>query len=133
MLIKIAWNFCTIYFQDRHIYDFQKTNGRLTECWCAVGCIETRNQSQMLLFFFLCVCVYHSIISRLWEQFLTSQIVVQRLVTGHLRVMTCAANQYIAVVMEQYQRATTTHVTSMVTVSIGKTISDPTVQGRLLE
>ncbi|GFU71591.1 HTH_Tnp_Tc3_2 domain-containing protein [Trichonephila clavipes] len=75
--------------------------------------------------------VHHSVISRLWKQFQTTQTVVQRPVGGPPRVTTPTEDRYIAIVAKRNRRATSTRVTSMVTVSIGKAISAATVRRRL--
>ncbi|GFU21718.1 HTH_Tnp_Tc3_2 domain-containing protein [Trichonephila clavipes] len=57
--------------------------------------------------------------------------VVRRPVGGRPRVTTPAEGRYIAIVAKRNHRATSTHVTSMVTASIGKAISAATVRRKL--
>ncbi|GFV71805.1 transposable element Tcb2 transposase [Trichonephila clavipes] len=94
-----------------------------SERWRAVGRIEA---GQSITLFF---GVHHSVISRLWKQFQTTQTVVRRPVGGRPRVTTPAEDRYIAIVTKRNRRATSTSVTSMVTAFIGKAIS--TVRRRL--
>ncbi|GFU72118.1 transposable element Tcb1 transposase [Trichonephila clavipes] len=61
----------------------------------------------------------------------TENTVVRRSVGGRPRVTTSAENRYIAIVAKRNRRATSTHVTSMVTASIGKAIFAATVRRRL--
>ncbi len=75
--------------------------------------------------------VHHSVISRLWKQLQTTQTVVRRPVAGRSRVTTFAEDRYIAIVAKQNRGATFTRVTSMVTESIVKAISEATVRRRL--
>ncbi|GBN31320.1 hypothetical protein AVEN_28090-1 [Araneus ventricosus] len=77
--------------------------------------------------------VHHSVISRLWKQFQTSQKVVRRPVAGRPRVTTPAEDRYIAVAAKRNRRSTSTRVTSMVAAAISKTISATTVRRRLQE
>ncbi|GFW16643.1 HTH_Tnp_Tc3_2 domain-containing protein [Trichonephila clavipes] len=56
---------------------------------------------------------------------------IRRPVGGRSRVTTPAEDRYIAIVVKQNRRATSTRVTSMVTTSIGKAISAATVCRRL--
>ncbi|GIY31221.1 transposable element Tcb1 transposase [Caerostris darwini] len=72
-----------------------------TECWNAVGGTEARQSIANVGLFFV---VHHSVISRLWKQFLTSQIVVRRPVAGHPRGSS-VENRYIAVVAKRNRRA----------------------------
>ncbi|GFU88587.1 HTH_Tnp_Tc3_2 domain-containing protein [Trichonephila clavipes] len=99
-----------------------------SECWRAVGRIEAGQSITGVAIFF---GVHHSVISRLWKQFQTTQTVVRRPAGGRTSVTTPAEDQYIAVVAKRNRRATSIHVTSMVTVSIGKDISAVTVRRRL--
>ncbi|GFW37856.1 transposable element Tc1 transposase [Trichonephila clavipes] len=57
--------------------------------------------------------------------------VVRRPVGGRPRVTTSAEDKYIAIVAKRNRRATSTHVPSMVTASIGMVISAATVRRRL--
>ncbi|PRD27446.1 UNVERIFIED_CONTAM: hypothetical protein NCL1_35329 [Trichonephila clavipes] len=94
-----------------------------SERWRAVGCIEAgQSISDVALFF----GVHHSVISRLWKQFQTTQTGVRRPVGGRPRVTTPAADRYIDIVAKRNHIATSTCVTSMVTASIGKAISAAT-------
>ncbi|GFU70067.1 transposable element Tcb2 transposase [Trichonephila clavipes] len=99
-----------------------------SESWRAVGRIET---GQSITDVALFCGVLHSVISRLWKQFQTTQTVVRRPVGGRPRVTTPAEDRYIAIVAKRNRRATSTRVTSMVTASIGKAISAATVGRRL--
>ncbi|GFU00803.1 HTH_Tnp_Tc3_2 domain-containing protein [Trichonephila clavipes] len=99
-----------------------------SECWRAVGRIEAGQSTTDVALFF---GVHHSVISRLWKQFQTTQTVVRRPVGGRPRVTTPAEDQYIAIVAKRNRRAISTRVTSMVTASIGKAISAATVRRRL--
>ncbi|GFU15933.1 transposable element Tcb2 transposase [Trichonephila clavipes] len=98
------------------------------ERWRAVGRIEAGQSITDVALFF---GVHHSVISRLWKQFQTTQTVVRRPVGGHPRVTTPAEDRYIAIIAKWNRRATTTRVTSIVTASIGKAISTATVRRRL--
>ncbi|GFW16980.1 transposable element Tcb2 transposase [Trichonephila clavipes] len=75
--------------------------------------------------------IHHSVISRVWKQFQTTQTVVRRPVGGRPRVTTPAKDRYIAIVDKRNRRATSIRVTSMVTASIGKAIYAATVRRRL--
>ncbi|GFT70444.1 transposable element Tcb1 transposase [Trichonephila clavipes] len=99
-----------------------------SERWRAVGRIEAGQSITDVAFFF---GVHHSVISRLWEQFQTTQTVVRRPVGSRPRVTTPEEDRYIAIVAKRNRRATSTRVTSMVTASIGKAISAATVPRRL--
>ncbi|GFX80381.1 transposable element Tcb1 transposase [Trichonephila clavipes] len=99
-----------------------------SEHWCVVGRIEAGQSITDVALFF---GIHHSVISRLWKQFQTTQTVVRRPVGGHPRVTNPAEDRYIAIVAKRNRRATSTRVTSMVTASIGKTISAATVRRRL--
>ncbi|GFX20963.1 HTH_Tnp_Tc3_2 domain-containing protein [Trichonephila clavipes] len=96
------------------------------ERWRAVGRIEAGQSITDVALFF---SVHHSVISRLWKQFQTTQTVVRRPVDP--RVTTPAEDRYIAIVAKRNRIATSTRVTSMVTASIGKAISAATVRRRL--
>ncbi|GFV37179.1 transposable element Tcb1 transposase [Trichonephila clavipes] len=95
---------------------------------CAVGRIEAGQSITDVALFF---GVHHSVISRLWKQFQTTQTVVQRPVGGHPRVTTPAEDRYIAIVAKWNLRVTSTRMTSMVTAFIGKAITAATERGRL--
>ncbi|GFW84149.1 transposable element Tcb2 transposase [Trichonephila clavipes] len=99
-----------------------------SECRRSVGRIEAGQSITDVALFF---GVHHSVISRLWKQFQTTQTVVRRPVGGCPRVTTPAEDRYIATVAKRNRRATFTRVTSMVTASIGKAISAATVRRRL--
>ncbi|KFM70849.1 hypothetical protein X975_27236, partial [Stegodyphus mimosarum] len=94
----------------------------------AVGRIEAGQSITDVALFF---GVHHSVISRLWKQFQTTQTVVRRPVADRPRVTTAAEDRYIAIVAKRNPRATSTRVTSMVIASIGKAISTATVRRRL--
>ncbi|GFU51663.1 transposable element Tcb2 transposase [Trichonephila clavipes] len=96
--------------------------------WRAVRRIEAGQSITDVVLFF---GVHHSVISRLWKQFQTTQTVVRRPVGGRPRVTTPAVDRYIAIVSKRNRRVTSTRVTSMVTASIGKAISAATVRRRL--
>ncbi|GFV15710.1 transposable element Tcb2 transposase [Trichonephila clavipes] len=99
-----------------------------SERWRAVGRIEAgQSITDVALFFGM----HHSVISRLWKQFQTTQTVVRRPVGGRPRVTTPAEDRYIAIVAKRNRRATSTRVTSMVTASFGKAISAATIRRRL--
>ncbi|GFW87319.1 HTH_Tnp_Tc3_2 domain-containing protein [Trichonephila clavipes] len=99
-----------------------------SERWRAAGRIEAGQSITDVALFF---GILHSVISRFWEQFQTTQTVVRRPVGGHPRVTTPVEVRYIAIVAKWNRRATSTRVTSMVTASIGKAISAATVRRRL--
>ncbi|KFM76794.1 hypothetical protein X975_24670, partial [Stegodyphus mimosarum] len=92
--------------------------------WLDVGRIEAGQSITDASLFF---GIHHSVISRLWKQFQTTQTVVRRPVADHPRVTTTAEDRYIVIVAKRNRRVTSTHVTSMVTASIGKAISAATV------
>ncbi|GFY02481.1 transposable element Tcb2 transposase [Trichonephila clavipes] len=94
----------------------------------AVGSIETGQSIPDVALFF---GVHHSVISRLWKQFRTTQTVVRRPVGGRPRVTDPAEDRFIAIVSKQNHRVTSTRVTSMVTAFIGKAISAATVCRKL--
>ena len=89
----------------------------------AVGRIEARQSITHVSIFF---GAHQSVISRLWKQFQTTQVVVQRPVAGRPRVTTPAKDRYIAILAKQNRQAILTRVTHMVTASIGKAISAAT-------
>ncbi|GFS71673.1 HTH_Tnp_Tc3_2 domain-containing protein [Trichonephila clavipes] len=99
-----------------------------SERWSAVGHIEAGQSITDVALYF---GVHYSVISRLWKQFQTTQTVVRRPVGCLPRVTTPSEDQYIAIVAKWNHRVTSTRVTSMVTASIGKTISAATVRRRL--
>ncbi|GFT52097.1 transposable element Tcb1 transposase [Trichonephila clavipes] len=99
-----------------------------SEHWRAVGRIEA---GQSITYFALFFGVHHSVISRLWKQFQTTQTVIRRLLGCRQSFTTPAEDRYIAIVAKRNRRATSTRVTSMVTASIGKAISAATVRRRL--
>ncbi|GFU88183.1 HTH_Tnp_Tc3_2 domain-containing protein [Trichonephila clavipes] len=76
--------------------------------------------------------VHHSVISRLWKQFQTTQTVVRRPV-GCIGqgLQPPVEDRCIAIAAKRNRRPTSTRVTSMVTASIAKTISAATVRRRL--
>ncbi|GFV74463.1 uncharacterized protein TNCV_5129051 [Trichonephila clavipes] len=86
------------------------------ELWRAVGCIEAGQSFTDVALLF---GVHHSVISRLWKQFQTTQAVVRRPVGGRPRVTTPAEDRYISIVAKRNRRTSSTCVTSMVTASIG--------------
>ncbi|GFS51485.1 transposable element Tcb1 transposase [Trichonephila clavipes] len=87
-----------------------------SERWRAVGLIEVgQSITEVALFF----GVHHSVISRLWKQFQSTQTVVRRPVGGRPRVTTPVEDRYIAIVAKQNYRVTSTRVISMVAASIG--------------
>jgi len=63
-----------------------------SERWWAVGRIGAGQSITDVARFF---GVHHSVISRLWKQFQTSQRVVRRPVIGRPRVMTPVEDRYI--------------------------------------
>ncbi|GFW53948.1 transposable element Tcb2 transposase [Trichonephila clavipes] len=99
-----------------------------SERWHAVGRIETGQSITNVAHFF---GVHHSVISRLWKQFQTTQAVVRRPVCGRPRVTTPVEDRNIAIVAKRNHRATSTRVTIMVTAYIGKAVSAATVCRRL--
>ncbi|GFX21924.1 transposable element Tcb2 transposase [Trichonephila clavipes] len=99
-----------------------------SDCWRAVGRIEAGQSITYVALFF---GVHHSVISRLWKQFQTTQTVVRGPVGGRPRVTTPTEDRYIAIVAKRNHRATSTRVTSMFAASIGKAISAATVLRRL--
>ncbi|GFT89347.1 transposable element Tcb2 transposase [Trichonephila clavipes] len=66
-----------------------------SEHWRAVGRIEAGQSITDVALFF---GVHHSVISRLWKQFQTTQTVVRRPVGGRPRVTTPVEDRYIAIV-----------------------------------
>ncbi|KFM77033.1 Transposable element Tcb2 transposase, partial [Stegodyphus mimosarum] len=99
-----------------------------SERWLAVGRIEAGQSITDVALFF---DVHHSVISRLWKQFQTTQTVVRRPLAGRPRVTAPAEDRYIAIVAKRNRRATSARVASMVIASIGKAISAVTVRPRL--
>ena len=99
-----------------------------SELWRAVERIEAGQSITDIALFF---GVHHSLISRLWKQLQTTQTVVRRLVAGRPRDTTPADDRYIAILAKWNRRATSTRMTSMATVSIGKAISTAIVRQRL--
>ncbi|KAF8797263.1 hypothetical protein HNY73_001548 [Argiope bruennichi] len=83
-----------------------------SECWRAAGRIEAEQSITDVALFF---GVHHSLFSRLWKQF---HIFIRRLVSDSPRVTTLSDDLYIAVVAKRNRRATSTRVTSMITVTI---------------
>ncbi|GFS99463.1 transposable element Tcb1 transposase [Trichonephila clavipes] len=99
-----------------------------SERWRAVGRIEAGQSITCVALFF---GVHHSVISRLWNQFQTTQTVARRPAGGRPRVTIPVEDRYIVIVAKRNRRATSSRVTSMVTASIGKAISAATVRRRL--
>ncbi|GFS65133.1 HTH_Tnp_Tc3_2 domain-containing protein [Trichonephila clavipes] len=99
-----------------------------SERWRAVGHIEVGQSITDVALFF---GVHHSVISRLWKQFQTTQTVIRRPIGSRPRVITPAKDRYIAIVAKRNSMVTSICVTSMVTASIGKSISAATVHRRL--
>ncbi|KFM65373.1 Transposable element Tcb2 transposase, partial [Stegodyphus mimosarum] len=99
-----------------------------SERWRAVGRIEAGQSITDVAVFF---GVHHSLISRLWKHFQTTQTVVRRPVAGRPRITTPAEDRYIAIIAKRNRRATYTRVTFMVPAFIGKAISAATVRRRL--
>ncbi|GBM06114.1 hypothetical protein AVEN_241932-1 [Araneus ventricosus] len=99
-----------------------------SERWRCAGRIETEQSITDVALFF---GVHHSVISRLWKQFQTSQTFVRRPIAGRPRVTNHAEDRNTAVVAKRNQRSISTHVTSMVAAGIGKTISATTFRQRL--
>ncbi|GFV34046.1 transposable element Tcb2 transposase [Trichonephila clavipes] len=122
--LKVSYN---LFSRHTCFYDFQNTN-KDSERWRAVGCIEARQSIIDVALFF---GVHHSVISRLWKQFQTTQTVVRKPVGGHPRVTTPTEDRYIAIVTKWNRRVTYTRGTSMVKAFIGKDISAATVRRRL--
>ena len=99
-----------------------------SEYWRFVGHIETgQSITDVALFFGF----HHSVISRLWKRFQTTQTVVQKPVADRPRVTTPAEYRYIAILIKRNCRATSALVTSMVTASNCKAISAAAVRRRL--
>ncbi|GFY05105.1 HTH_Tnp_Tc3_2 domain-containing protein [Trichonephila clavipes] len=96
--------------------------------WSAVGRIEAGQLITDLALFFR---FPHSVASRLWKQFETTQTVFRRPVAVRPRITNPEEDRYIAIVAKRNRRATSTRVTSMVTSSIGKAISSAKVRQRL--
>ncbi|GFV78472.1 uncharacterized protein TNCV_3477871 [Trichonephila clavipes] len=90
-----------------------------SERWCAVGCIESAQSITDVTLFF---GIHHTVISRLWKPFQTTQTVVRRPVGGRPRVTTPAEDRYIAIVVKRNRKVASTRVTSMVTAFIGGSI-----------
>ncbi|GFV81663.1 uncharacterized protein TNCV_1703201 [Trichonephila clavipes] len=99
-----------------------------SERWRAVGRIEAGQSITDVALFF---GVHHSVISRLWKQFQTTQTVFRRPVGGPPRVTTPEEDRYIAIVAQRNCKETSTRVSTMVTASISKAISAATVRRRL--
>ncbi|GFX88912.1 transposable element Tcb2 transposase [Trichonephila clavipes] len=94
----------------------------------AAGRIEAGQSITDVALFF---GVHHSVISRLWKQFQTTQTVVRRPVGNRPRITTPMEDRYVAIVAKRSRRVTSTRVTSMVAASICKAISAATVRRRL--
>ncbi|GFV06700.1 HTH_Tnp_Tc3_2 domain-containing protein [Trichonephila clavipes] len=122
--LKLSYN---LFSRHTYFYDFQKTNERFWALACCWRIEAGQSITHVALFF----GVHHSLISRLWKQFQTTQTVVRRPVGSHPRVTTPAEDRYIAIVAKWNHKATSTRVASMVTASIGKAISTATVRRRL--
>ncbi|GFV64275.1 transposable element Tcb2 transposase [Trichonephila clavipes] len=99
-----------------------------SERWRVVSRLEAGQSITDVTLFF---GAHHSVISRLWKQFQTTQIVVQRSVGCRPSVTTPEEDRYIAIVAKKNRRATSMRVTFMVTASIGKAIPAATVRRRL--
>lgn len=120
-------NFLCFVSRQSWFYGLQITNGRF---W-ALTCRRTHEAGQLISITALFFGFHHSVISRSWKQFLTYQTIVQIPVIGCSRISSLVVDRYIAVVVKRNGRATTTHVTSMVSAHIRKTISVITVQRKL--
>ena len=83
-----------------------------SERWRAVGRIEA---GQSITNVDLFVGVHYSVISHLWKQFQTTQMVFRKSLASCPRVTTPMEDRYIAILAERNCRATSTHVTSVVT------------------
>ena len=90
-----------------------------SEHWRAMGRIEAGQSITDVALFF---GILHSVISRLWKQFQTTQTVVRRLVSSRPRVTAPEKDRYIAILAKRNRRTTSTRLTSMLTVSIDKTV-----------
>lgn len=123
-----CFKFRRISFYDIRVGMAQRRRMVDSERWRAVGRIEAGQSIKDVALFF---GVDHSVISRLWTQFQTSQTVVRRPVPGRPRVTAPSEDRYIALVAKRNRRATSTTVTSMVSAALGKTISASTVRRRL--
>ena len=99
-----------------------------SERWCHVGSIEAGQSITDAALFF---GVHHSVNSRLWKQFQTTQTVIQKPVAGFLRVTAPVEDGNIVILAKRNRRATSTRVISVVTASIGKAISASIVLVRL--
>ncbi|GBN29998.1 hypothetical protein AVEN_266526-1 [Araneus ventricosus] len=99
-----------------------------SERWRSAGRIETGQSIIDVALFF---GVHHSVISRLWKQFQTSQIFVRRPVAGRPRVTNHAEDRFIAVAAKRNRRSNSTRVTSIVAATIVTTISATTFRQRL--
>ncbi|GFT26600.1 transposable element Tcb2 transposase [Trichonephila clavipes] len=99
-----------------------------SERWRAVGRTEAGQSITDVALFFV---VHHSVISRLWKKFQTTQTVLRSPVRGRPRVTAPAEDRYIAIVAKRNCRVTSTLVTFMVTASVCKAISAATVRRRL--
>ncbi|GFU90855.1 transposable element Tcb1 transposase [Trichonephila clavipes] len=99
-----------------------------SERWRAVGRIEAGQSITDVALFF---GIHHSVISRLWKQFQTTQTIVRRPLGNRSRVTTPAENRYIAIVAKRNRRETSTSLTFIVTASISKAITAATVRRRL--
>ncbi|GFX46582.1 uncharacterized protein TNCV_4550211 [Trichonephila clavipes] len=76
-----------------------------SERWRSVGHIEAGQSITDAALFF---GVHHSVNSRLWKQFQTTQAVVRMPVGGHPRISTPVEDRYIAIVAKRNRRATST-------------------------
>ncbi|GFT32418.1 uncharacterized protein TNCV_4484371 [Trichonephila clavipes] len=99
-----------------------------SDYWRILGRIEA---GQSITDVTLFLGVHQFVISRLWKQFQITQTVVRRLIGDLPRVTNPTEDRCIAIVAKRNRRVTSTHVTSMLTASIGKAISAASVCRRL--
>ena len=96
--------------------------------WRAVGRLEAGQTITEVARFF---DVHHSVISRLWRQFQTTETVIRRPVPGRPRVTTPIDDRYIGLLARRQRRATAPSLRSDLIASTGRQISVSTVVRRL--
>lgn len=121
------------FFQHRRVSIASRRLMDDSERWRDVGCIKAGQSITDVVLFH---GVHHSVITRLYKQFLTSQ-------TFFRRPLACKSydpfplpplppnDHHIVIVVKWNRRATFTRVITVVPASIGKTISASTVRKRL--
>ena len=85
MLIRSVSDLCRVILDGIHVAKAKKRQTADTEQWCTVECVEAGHSINYVSLF---LGVHHSVISRLWKLFQTSQTAVRRSLPGRPRIAT---------------------------------------------